>query len=47
MSAVPSRIAEARQIESNGEGGNFRRDGTLTDPRSYGVEMTYRFGAFK
>ncbi len=36
-----------RQILDNGDGANFRRDGTLTDPRQYGMEVTYRFGAFK
>ena len=36
-----------RQIEPNGEGANFRRDGTPTDPRAYGLEVTYKFGAFR
>ena len=36
-----------RQIESNAEGANFRRDGTLTDPRAYGIEVTYKLGAFR
>jgi iron complex outermembrane receptor protein len=36
-----------RQIVANGEGANFRRDGALTDPRHYGLEVIYRFGAIK
>lgn len=36
-----------RQIVANGEGANFRRDGALTDPRHYGIEVVYRFGEFK
>lgn len=36
-----------RQIESGDEGTNFARNGALTDPRAYGLEVTYRFGSFK
>ena len=36
-----------RQIEALEEEDNFRRTGTLTNPRTYGMEVQYKFGAFK
>jgi len=36
-----------RSINADGEGANFRRDGTLTEPRTYGLDVRYQFGAFK
>ena len=36
-----------RQIEALTEADNFRRTGTLTNPRTYGVELLYKFGAWK
>jgi outer membrane receptor protein involved in Fe transport len=35
-----------RQIEAYQESDNFRRSGTLTNPRTYGMEVQYKFGAF-
>ena len=37
-----------RQIDryQAGEGANFRRAGATTDPRLYGLEVRYKFGAF-
>jgi iron complex outermembrane receptor protein len=36
-----------RQIEASDESDNFRRDGTTTNPRTIGLEVLYKFGAFK
>ena len=36
-----------RQIEALGEEDNFRRTGTLTNPRTFGVEVAFKFGAMK
>ncbi len=36
-----------RQIEASDESQDFRRGGTLTNPRTYGMEVLYKFGAFK
>jgi len=36
-----------RQIEAEDESQDFRRAGTLTNPRTYGLEVLYKFGAFK
>ena len=36
-----------RQIEALSEADNFRRTGTLTNPRTYGLEVLYKFGAWK
>ncbi len=36
-----------RQIEALQESDNFRRTGTLTNPRTYGMEVVYKFGAFR
>lgn len=33
-----------RQIEGHGEGEGFRRTGMVTEPRMYGVEVTYSMG---
>jgi iron complex outermembrane receptor protein len=36
-----------RQIDRSGEEDNWRRSGAVTDPRLYGLELRYKFGAFK
>jgi outer membrane receptor protein involved in Fe transport len=36
-----------RQIEALSEADNFRRTGTLTNPRTFGLEVLYKFGAYK
>ncbi len=36
-----------RQIEALSEADNFRRTGTLTNPRTYGLEVLYKFGTWK
>ena len=36
-----------RQIEAGTEAQDFLRTGTLTNPRTYGLEVQYKFGAFK
>jgi outer membrane receptor protein involved in Fe transport len=38
-----------RQIDQYGatEEVNYRRSGAVTDPRLYGVEVRYKFGAFR
>ena len=36
-----------RQIEAYDEPQNFRRTGSLTNPRVFGMEVLYKFGAFK
>ena len=36
-----------RQIDRYSESDNFRRAGVLTNPRTYGMEVIYKFGAFK
>ncbi len=36
-----------RQIDRLQEEDNFRRSGTVTNPRTYGLEVQYKFGAFK
>ena len=36
-----------RQIEQGDESINFRDGGTLTNPRTFGMEVLYKFGAFK
>lgn len=36
-----------RQIEALSEADNFRRTGTLTNPRTYGLEVLYKFGSWK
>ena len=33
-----------RQIEGHGEGEGFRRTGMVTEPRLYGLEVTYSMG---
>ncbi len=36
-----------RQIEAGDESQDFIRGGTLTNPRTFGLEVLYKFGAFK
>ena len=36
-----------RQIEASDESQDYRRGGTLTNPRTYGLELIYKFGAYK
>jgi outer membrane receptor protein involved in Fe transport len=36
-----------RQIEASDESQDYRRGGTLTNPRTYGLEVIYKFGAYK
>jgi iron complex outermembrane receptor protein len=36
-----------RQIEASDESDGFRRDGSTTNPRTFGMEVLYKFGAFK
>jgi hypothetical protein len=36
-----------RQVEALSEADNFRRTGTVTNPRTYGLEVVYKFGAYK
>jgi outer membrane receptor protein involved in Fe transport len=36
-----------RQIEALSEADNFRRTGTVTNPRTFGLEVLYKFGAYK
>ncbi len=36
-----------RQVEAYEEEDNFRRAGTLTNPRTYGLEVLFKFGAWK
>ncbi|MEQ8861180.1 MAG: TonB-dependent receptor [Pseudomonadales bacterium] len=36
-----------RQVTRGGEGSNYLRTGATTDPRLYGLELRYRFGAFE
>ncbi len=36
-----------RQVEALSEADNFRRTGTVTNPRTFGLEVLYKFGAWK
>ncbi len=36
-----------RQVTRGSEGDNCLRSGTTTDPRLYGLEVRYRFGAYR
>ena len=36
-----------RQVEAGGEATNWRRTGTTTNPRTYGMEVIYKFGTWK